>query len=222
MRRLASTYLEELYIRSVNSMEQLVRTYLLQKSSVSIPGLGTIYVERSPARSDFINRQLLPPSYHFRFDKYFDAPEKEFFTFLAARKKIEDYEAIKMYNEWALSLRNNIGTDQSATIEGIGTLKRDLSGEVIFEPAAAIETFNVPVNAERIIRTNAKHTMLVGDREVSNIEMSGYLHEAHKRKIPWWVYAIILAVLATGAILFHFLNGDNTRPFGNRQSIQVK
>jgi hypothetical protein len=203
-------------------MEQLVRTYLLQKSSVSIPGLGTIYVERSPARSDFINRQLLPPSYHFRFDKYFDAPEKEFFTFLAARKKIEDYEAIKMYNEWALSLRNNIGTDQSTTIEGIGTLKRDVSGEVIFEPEAAIETFNVPVSAERVIRTNAKHTMLVGDREVSNIEMSGYLHEAHKRKIPWWVYAIILAVLATGAILFHFLSGDNTTPFGNRQSIQVK
>src|SRR5690349_18852694 len=189
-RRSVSTYLEELYIRSINSMEGLVRTYLLQKSSISIPGLGTIYVERSPARSDFINRQLLPPSYHFRFDKYFDAPGKDFFTFLAAKKNVEDYEAIKMYNEWALSLRNSIGTEESATLEGIGRLKRDMSGEVVFEADAAPQPYQVTVQAQRIKRTNARHNMIVGDKEVSNIEMTDYLQEVHREKTSWWIYAL--------------------------------
>ena len=223
MRCLGSIYLEELYIRSTNSMERLIRTYLLQKSSVSIPGLGTIYVERSPARSDFINRQLLPPSYHFRFDKYFDAPGKDFFTFLASRKNIEDYEAIKIYNEWALTLRNSIGTDQSSALEGIGVLKRDQSGEVVFEPETPPQIFNISVPAQRIVRTDARHTMLVGDREVSNVEMNDYLHdEVHKEKTSWWIYALIIAAISLTAILFHFFRANNTSPFGNHQTIQAK
>jgi hypothetical protein len=207
----------------MSMMERLIKTYLLQKSSVSIPGLGTIYVERSPARSDFINRQLLPPSYHFRFDKYFDAPGKDFFAFLASRKKIEDYEAIKLYNEWALGIRNNLGSDNSSALEGIGVLKRNESGDVAFEPENLHDVINVAVPAERIIRTNAKHTMLVGDREISNVEMTDYLHdEVHKEKTSWWIYALIIAAVALTAILFHFFRGPNVPPFGNHQTIQPK
>jgi hypothetical protein len=207
----------------MSMMERLIRTYLLQKSSVSIPGLGTIYIERSPARSDFINRQLLPPSYHFRFDKYFDAPGKDFFAFLASQKKIEDYEAIKLYNEWALGIRNNLGADRSSALEGIGVLKRNESGDVIFEPESLPDLINIAVPAERIIRTNAKHTMLVGDREISNVEMTDYLHdEVHKEKTSWWIYALIIAAIALTAILFHFFRGANVPPFGNHQTIQSK
>ena len=204
-------------------MERLIRTYLLQKSSVSIPGLGTIYVERSPARSDFINRQVLPPSYHFRFDKYFDAPGKDFFAFLAARKNIEDYEAIKLYNEWALSLRNNLSTDQASALEGIGVLKRNESGDVVFEPETPTDNLNIAVPAERIVRTNARHTMLVGDRETSNVEMTGYLQdEVHREKTSWWIFALIIAAISLTAILFHFFRGTNASPFGNHQTIQAK
>jgi hypothetical protein len=204
-------------------MVHLIRTYLLQNNSISIPGLGTIYVERIPAQSDFVNRQLLPPSYHFRFDKYFDAPGKEFFTYLAARKNIEDYEAIKLYSEWAYELRNNIGADQSATLEGVGILKRDVSGEVIFEAIVPPQTYSIAVPAERIIRSNARHTMLVGDKEISNFEMSGYFHdEVRKKRQSWWIYALILAAVALIAIFFHYFKTGDITPFGNQQTIQTR
>ncbi|RYF93489.1 MAG: hypothetical protein EOO00_06215 [Chitinophagaceae bacterium] len=208
-------------------MDYLVRTYLLQKSRVSIPGLGTIYVDRTPARSDFINKQLLPPSYHFRFDKYFDAPGKDFFTFLAANKHVEDFEAIRMYNDWAQSLRSNIGNDESASLEGIGLLKRDVSGDVLFEPVAAPTSYNVPVPAKRIIRTHVKHTMLVGDKEVNKevgpSDVTGYLFEdAHRKKLSWWVYAAVIAVVAIAAIVFHFSRQGNISAFGNQQTIEPR
>jgi hypothetical protein len=217
-----SISLEELYIRSTNNMVQLVRTYLLQNKSISIPGLGTIYVERIPAQSDFVNHQLLPPSYHFRFDKYFDAPGKEFFTWLAAKKNIEDFEAIRLFNEWSLQLRNSIGMEDSSILEGVGVLRRDASGDIIFEASPLPQTFHVPVPAQRIIRTNTKHNMLVGDKEVSNIEMSGYLHEVHKEKASWWIYALIIAAAALTAIFFHYFKTGNTSPFGNQQTIQTR
>lgn len=204
-------------------MDRLVRTYLLQKSKVSIPGLGTIYVDRSPARSDFINKQLLPPSYHFRFDKYFDAPSKDFFTFLASNKHIEDYEAIKVYNEWATSLRNNMGTEQATFIEGIGTLRRDTSGDVLFEAVAPPFSFNPPVPAKRIVRSNVKHKMIVGDKEVNNEDSAPYLFEdAARKKLSWWAYAAIIVVVSIIAIAIHYYRSGNPLPFGNHQTIQPR
>jgi hypothetical protein len=217
-----SIYSAESFTHSTNNMVQLIKTYLLQNKSISIPGLGTIYVERIPAQADFVNRQLLPPAYHFRFDKYFDAPGKDFFTFLAARNRVEDFEAIKIYNEWALQLRNNIGTDNFTPLDGVGSLKRDASGDIIFEPASPQQVFHTPVPAERIIRSNARHTMIVGDREVTNVEMSDYLQESTGRKNRWWIYAAIIAAAALIAIFIHLYRSGDISPFGNRQTIETR
>ena len=203
-------------------MIQLINNYLLQHKSVSIPGLGTIYVERIPAQSDFINKQLLPPSYHYRFDKYFDAPGKEFFSFLAAMKSIPEYEAIKVYNEWAMGVRNSIGANKPAMLDGIGTLKRDTSGDVVFEPLSTLRTYDVAVPAQRIIRTNARHTMLVGDKETTTVDMTGYFQKVHKEKASWWIYALILAALSLVAIFFHYFKHGSDAPFGNHQTIETK
>lgn len=198
--------------------------YLVQHKSVSIPGLGTIYVERTPAQSDFVNHQILPPSYHYRFDKYFDAPDKEFFTFLAARKSIADYEAIKLYNEWAFELRNRIRKENEVEWESIGKLIQDPSGEIIFEPTAPLVAGLTPVPAERIIRNNAEHTMLVGDRQRTSFEMNEYLHEeTESRKRPWWVYAIIVAAVALVVLFVHYYGSNNgIEATGNQQRILRK
>ena len=205
-------------------MISLVKTYLLQHKSVSIPGLGTIYVERIPAQSDFVNRQLLPPTYHYRFDRYFDTPGKEFFTFLSARKNIQDFEAMRVFNEWALNLRNSIGGEnQSAELEGIGSISRNSSGDVVFEPAGKLQSYDMEIPAERIIRSNAKHGMLVGDKETTNVEMNEYYtEEVHKEKLAWWIYALIIAAIALIVIFFNYYKNGAGSPFGNQQKIEVK
>ena len=76
-------------------MNDILTSYLLQNKSISIPGLGSMYIERIPAQTDFVNKRILPPDYHFRFDKYFDAPDKDFFAYLAQQMNRGDYETIK-------------------------------------------------------------------------------------------------------------------------------
>lgn len=203
-------------------MIKFIRSYLLQHQSISIPGLGTIYVERIPAQSDFINRQLLPPSYHYRFDKYFDSPGKDFFSYLAVRKNVQDFEAIRLYNEWAQELRHDITAEKETMLEGVGKLRRDPSGEVVFEPLAKPQTYGVAVPAERIIRSNARHSMIVGDKETTTAEMSGYLQEVHKEKPSWWIYALIIAAVALTAIFFHYYTTGSITPFGNQQSVPTR
>ena len=207
-------------------MVAALTSYLQQYKSLSIPGLGTIYIERTPAQTDFTNKQILPPGFHYRFDRYTDAPDKDFFSFLAIKKNIADYEAIQWYNDWASQLRNRIKTEESVTWEGIGVLKKDLSGDIIFEAASPINSFLDPVPAHRVIRTNSAHTMLVGDKETTNVAMSDYLHEAdatHREKGSWWIYALIIAAMVLIIIFFHFYkNGFNSSATGNQQNIESR
>jgi hypothetical protein len=209
-------------------MTEALTSYLLQHKSISIPGLGTVYIERIPAQTDFINKQILPPAYHFRFDKYFDAPDKEFFTYLAQQREMADYEAIKWYNEWAYDLRNRLRTDEEVKWDGVGTLKKDVSGDIVFEASGAIPSTEQPAPAMRVIHSNAQHTMLVGDREVTREinaeETSEYpFEETVQEKSSWWIYALIIAAIALTAIFFHFYkNGFSVSGTGNQQKIDTQ
>jgi nucleoid DNA-binding protein len=225
-------------------MNNVLVSYLLQHKSISIPGLGSMYIERIPAQTDFVNRRILPPDYHFRFDKYFDAPDKDFFTYLAKQQNIADYEAIKWYNEWAYELRSKLREGQEVEWAGIGTLKKDISGEIVFESAGRIPSLQEPTPANRVIHSHSQHTMLVGDQEVTrkitNIESAPAVSEENNvipgdEQVPdyppypeeppkkkWWLFALLIAVIALGVIFFRvYKSGFVTSAAGNHQPINA-
>jgi len=208
-------------------MNDILTSYLLQNKSISIPGLGSMYIERIPAQTDFVNKRILPPDYHFRFDKFFDAPDKDFFAYLAQQMNRADYEAIKWYNEWAYDLRNKIRDGQLVEWKNVGILKKDTTGDIIFEPARAIVTLQDPAPANRVIHSHAQHTMLVGDHEVTR-EFSTEDPEYQEagtfvEKESWWLYALIIAAIALSVIFFHFYkNGFNSSSTGNQQNIETR
>jgi len=148
-------------------MFEVLNAYLFQHRSISIPGLGTIYLDTHPASVDVADRTMLPPVYRFRFDRYFDQPDKEFFAYVAAQRNVLDYEAIKWYNEFSFELRNRIRNEDRVSWDGVGVLRKDDSGNVEFESAPSVLAFMQPTPAIRVNRQDAQHTLLVGDRERS-------------------------------------------------------
>jgi len=187
------------------TMISILNSYLIQHKSICVPGLGTIYLEKIPAINDFSNRQLLPPSYKYRFDKYFDAPDKEFFSFLASNQNIAEYEAIKQYNEFAYDLRDRIRKEERFDWPQVGILMRDATGEIQFKSEMIQPQFIRPVQAIRVIRQDARHAILVGDQELTTDHMSELLsEEVYVEKESWWIYALIILAVAL-VILFIYL-----------------
>ncbi len=191
--------------------DEVLNSYLFQHKSISIPGLGTIFLERLPANNDVGNKNFIPPLYYFRFDKYFDAPDKDFFSYLATEKNIPDYEAIKWYNEFSFELRNKIRQDEKVKWDDVGILKKDHAGNIVFESAPQNPAFMKAVQANIVIRKDAQHHLLVGDRETTNYEMTEWLNPTGKadhpaRKELWWVYALALAAAVLIVLLFHFFS----------------
>jgi hypothetical protein len=205
-------------------MYAILNRYLFLNKSIPVPGLGTICMESLPASIDASTRSIMPPTYRFRFDKFFDSPDKDLFTYLSAQQNISDYEALRQYNDFAYSLRDRLNYFREAPWEGLGILKKDDMGEIHFESSILNPTFLQPVPAEKVVRANAKHMMLVGDRERSNREMSDWFAEepVHGNRL-WWLVALLGGIASVLFILFHFSShGWNVGSTGNQQLIQVK
>jgi hypothetical protein len=205
-------------------MYTILNRYLFLHKSIPIPGLGTICMESQAATIDASTRTIHPPVYRFRFDKFSDSPDKDLFAYLSVQQKISDYEALRQYNDFAYSLRDRLNYFREAPWEGLGILKKDDMGDIHFESSILNPSFLQPVPAEKVVRTNAKHMLLVGDRERSSREMSDWFAEEpiHGNKL-WWLVALIGGIAAALIILIHFSSrGWNVESIGNQQTIQVK
>jgi len=205
-------------------MYTILNRYLFLHKTIPIPGLGTICMESQAATIDASTRTIHPPLYRFRFDKFSDSPDKDLFAYLSAQQKISDYEALRQYNDFAYSLRDRLNYFREAPWEGLGILKKDDMGEIHFESSILNPSFLQPVPAEKVVRTNAKHMLLVGDRERSSREMSDWFAEEpiHGNRL-WWVVALVGGIAAALIIMIHFSSrGWNVESTGNQQTIQVK
>jgi len=205
-------------------MYAILNKYLFLNKSIPVPGLGTICMESLPATIDASTRTISPPVYRFRFDKFFDSPDKDLFTYLSEQQDISDYEALRQYNDFAYSLRDRLNYFREAPWEGLGMLKKDDMGEIHFDSTISTPGFLQPVPAEKVVHANAKHTLLVGDRERTNREMSDWFAEepVHGNRL-WWMVALIAGIAAALIIMFHFSSrGWKVESTGNQQLIQVK
>jgi hypothetical protein len=205
-------------------MYAILNKYLFLHKSIPVPGLGTISMESTPSSIDASTRTIHPPSYRFRFDKFSDSPDKDLFAYLSAQQNISDYEALRQYNDFAYSLRDRLNYFREASWEGLGVLKKDDSGDILFESTLLNPFFLQPVPAEKVVRANARHMMLVGDRERSNREMSEWFAEepVHGNRL-WWLVALIGGIAAALCIMIHFSShGWSVESTGNQQLIQVK
>jgi hypothetical protein len=205
-------------------MYTILNRYLFLHKTIPVPGLGTICMESQPAQIDASTRSIQPPVYRFRFDKFSDSPDKNLFNYLSAQQNISDYEALRQYNDFAYSLRDRLNYFREAPWEGLGILKKDDSGEIHFETSIANPFFLQPVPAEKVVHANAKHMLLVGDRERSNSEMSDWFAEepVHGNRL-WWLVALLIGVAAVFVIMINFsIHGWRVESTGNQQTIQVK
>lgn len=189
-------------------MIEILNKYLVQHRSVNIPGLGTIFIETVPARSDIANKQMLPPYFVYRFDKFFDTPDRSFFSYLAASRNIPDFEAIRLYNQFASDIRSAIKSENRAVWPDVGAFIQNEAGDIEFQPLGSHENFYHIVPAERILRNNTEHAILVGDQEKTKTQMTELLQVEKPTLITakrtWLVISIVLLTIALVYLAIHF------------------
>ncbi len=195
-------------------MQKQIASYLFRHKTCPLPGLGFLSVASSAAVSDFTNKLFTAPEpvITFRQEEVISEDLQDYLVVSSGMDKTEAAEALAHFCK---NIKDKALTGQEVQLENIGSFFVNASGVLEFKQEALPRAFIQPVFAERVIHPDAEHQILVGDRETTNTVMTELLAPRPALKDSWWIWAIVLGVIALIALLIYFtaLNGNSL--FGN-------
>ena len=149
-------------------------SYLVQHKKVYIPHIGTFELQYKPAVLQFADRLIYPPSTEVLFLSEGNA-SKEQVHYLGSLLHLDERDAEDKLRHFGAHLKRRI-EDTAFEWKGFGKLAL-VDGAIVFEstPSNALK----PVAAHKIIRENAHHDVLVGERELHSSDVS-YINESTK------------------------------------------
>ncbi|MCZ2223089.1 MAG: hypothetical protein LC122_05605 [Chitinophagales bacterium] len=196
-------------------MYSFIYKYFLLHKKLSIPGIGLFSIVEYPAKFNDEGNSLLAPEQRIIYSKETALADKNFYTFLAKELHTDPVEAIKNFQDFAYQLKENIAKTEGAILAGIGTIRKQPSGDYSFEAENNIQNYlpTIPFqikNSSTIQKENSVAKQPITTKE--NFENIEFLtpeeiaaEEAANQKDYWWILALALGLIGIAAILYKFL-----------------
>lgn len=194
-------------------MFQLFCKYLILNSRAHVPGLGVFFIERTPAKLDFANKIFIAPVSQINFKAQPSVADNRIYTFISRQQKIEESEAVIRYNNFADTIKKHLKEHKRMELPGLGVLLQNNEGNLYFNATSELNEYFPSAPANRILRENTEHPIVVGDINRTSRQMKEmFVEEPQKRshaKDYWWKFAIALGIIGIAGILYYYLNNGN-------------
>ncbi len=168
-------------------MYDVIASAFFQKKYCRLPGVGNLELLTIPAEYDFPSQQIKAPRQQIQFIR-------------AARTD-------NVFNEFsAISqlLREHLQREGTVDIRGLGTFSKQADGTIDFTAALISDDLFQPVLAQKVIHKDAEHSILVGDMETTNVEMTEFFNEeAVVVADRWWIGALIAGLVGIAVIAYY-------------------
>ncbi|MCX8019128.1 MAG: hypothetical protein N2747_01385 [Chitinophagaceae bacterium] len=192
--------------------------YLLTHQKVSLPGLGTLTLQRSPARYDSSSGTVFPPDYSLTWEKKNEIPEQRFFQWLAGKMNLTEEDAVSRFNEFVLKLKMQFETGHTLEWKGVGVFSKAKDGGVTFIPEH-ITQHEKEITVERIIKND---NTWMADVRRGQVDSGNQIHPARKHRTAYWLMVSVLSVLSITFIVVHFIkHGMNPGATGNLNPLKA-
>jgi hypothetical protein len=146
---------------------------------------------------------------HHRRDDNVPDHQFHFFTGGEMKKEITMQELISFGERMKKRIQNS-----PFYWKGFGTLRYD-SNQMLFEPEEMKLEALQPLRAQKVLRENVQHQVLVGDQEMSSRQVTEVLNRVEYKR-SWFIIAgwilLILAILVI--IIYLFMNNFETTSTG--------
>lgn len=190
---------------------ELFYKYLILNGKASMPGVGTFGVEQVPATMDYENKKLNPPTQNIKLESSEIATDTySFYNYLAHELDINESEAARRFQDFTHDIQKQANANGSVLLPGIGRMKKDYNGLYTIE--SENDTKQVLPDLW-ITKTQAANTGLLdvySTDQPSIIKRSKIESEVDsiakkESEDYWWVFAIIIAIMGLGALLYYYI-----------------
>lgn len=168
--------------------------YLLQYRTVSIPHVGTIQIVQHPSQLNVVDKLILPPSYFVELGKGEEVSDHQltFLDRILNRGKDDILKDLFFFGDKLQEKINGPGFEWA----GLGTITRSTQSIPL-----SIEAL-VPVPAERVLPQDARHSVLVGDHQMTSGQSTEVRTETYVKENKRSIFIITGWVLLLLSILF--------------------
>lgn len=200
-------------------MEKLLTNYLFQYKICPLPSLGTLYLHTGYAGVMAGEKKIVAPCPSVSFETAELSPE-HLLAFIASEQNEGTSQAATKLEEFCNKLKS-LSAGMEYSLSNAGSFYKNEDAVLAFRTSEVKPEFIPTLKAERVIRTDVAHHMVVGDTETDTSTMSQRLHGLEEaRKSRWGIVAVVAAVLALCAIMVYVYKYNNGL-FGNIQTVEA-
>lgn len=194
-------------------MQDLIASYLFKNKKCPLPTVGSLSVVESHAVADYGEISIIPPVPSIQFSSKAE-PASDFIHFIADQKKTTNEEALNAVKEFCFKL-SRLDVHTEVPIASAGKFYINSSGSLQFKQTHLPGSFFPSVNAERVVHPNDSHKMLVGDTHTTTSIMTDFFNEEEiSIRNRWWLWAILLFIIAACLIMFYLNDQNSNELFG--------
>ncbi|MCE3281449.1 MAG: hypothetical protein K0Q66_186 [Chitinophagaceae bacterium] len=172
--------------------------YLFLKEQVSIPGVGSLRVQKQQAVFDTGSGMLKPPISSIVFEQGTALTDKHFYYFLAQQTGLSEVDAVRRFQDLAYQLRKDIQNNDHVELSGLGVFRRNATGNVVFEQDVQPDVYFPPFE----VSSRQKQSIEAPEEENHGIEV--YEETPVTKKDRWWIWAVALTAIAIAAVVYHY------------------
>ena len=194
-------------------MFDILTRYLHEYGQLYIPYIGSFEVVEQPARLEFADRLVHPPSFEIRYSEEGRLRDTQV-EYLQEEWDTDGSAVEQRLQQFGRQLKDRLAGG-SFTWPGLGILHYQ-QNKVNFEGAPLVNLS--PVEAHKVIREHAQHTVLIGEQEVQSGDAAGYIQgTARKRSVLVLVGWILLGLALLFLAYYFYKEGFRPESSGSRQ-----
>ena len=126
---------------------------------------------------------------------------------------VDQMTAIKLFHDYVYKIKTSLTSPEGANIAGVGTLRKEDNGYILFTPEKNLLDLMPQVKVSEglaHIKNAVEKNNLDEERDFTQQEEEDFRELLGKESQNvsddnWWVYAIILLMIAIGALLFYYV-----------------
>lgn len=180
---------------------------MLRYKKVCIPHVGTFEIVMQSPQLDVADKIISSPVFITQHKKKDEVPAHQFHFFTHETEAKENcmQELFLFGEEWKKRIQNS-----TFCWKGFGMLKY-ADNEIFFEPDEIRLQALQPMAAQKVLRENVQHNMLVGDQEMTSQQITEALNKVEQKR-PWFIIAGWLLFILSAIAIIIFLIMKNFQP----------
>lgn len=180
----------------------LFQLFLIKNRRLPLGNIGTVVLEQEPAFHEYINQVIQPVKEVLRFSPKSDPTLLDKFVGFAQQRGMGKQGVEDLFDQ----IQAQLDKENKALLLGVGTLSIENSIYKL-EGEDLSSTYLAPVNAGAVIHQGDVHEVKVGEQVHTSEEMKAIL-SGKKSNDYWWIYALILVLVAIVAMLYYVYGGE--------------